>query len=172
MRQLLTLALAFLLQTNGGTGPLMPPTCTMGSIFVQTAWGRIYLCTATDTWSLQSTSLLGSLKSADFNTTADQPIAMTAAKYVVRKILIVNASTSLSVAVGGLYTDASKGGTPIVAATQSYAGLTGSTKFLDLTLAAILATDVRTEGTLYFSLTIAQGSAATADIYLIGDVLP
>lgn len=172
MRQLLTLALAFLLQTNGGTGPLMPPTCTTGSIFVQTAWGRIYLCTAPDTWSLQSTSLVGSLKSADFNTTADQAISMTAAKYVVRKIVIVNASTSLTTAAGGIYTAASKGGTAIVGALQAYSVLTGATKFLDLTLDAILGTDVRTDSTLYFSLTVAQGTAATADIYLIGDVLP
>lgn len=110
--------------------------------------------------------------SANMNTTADQTFAITATKYVVRRITVTNASTSLTLAVGGLYTAASKGGTPIVAATQIYSGLTGATKFLDLALAAILTTDVRSESTLYFALTTAQGATATADVYLIGDVLP
>jgi hypothetical protein len=74
--------------------------------------------------------------------------------------------------VGGFYTAASEGGTIIVANTQIYVLLTAAAKFLDVTLAAILGTDVRTETTLYFSLTTGQGSAATADIYIFGDPLP
>jgi hypothetical protein len=144
----------------------------MGSLFVQTTTGRLYVCIATDTWSEESTSMLGSLKGANFNSTADQAIPIGAPKYIIRKIVVVNASTSLTLAAGGIYTAASKGGTAIVSAVQLYSALTASTKFIDLTLAGILGTDVRTESTLYLSLTTAQGSAATADVFIIGDVLP
>lgn len=116
--------------------------------------------------------LLGVLKGANMNTVADQPIAIalppSATKYAISKFIVTNASTSLTLAVGGFYTTTSKGGTAIVANTQVYSGLTGSTKVIN---PAIAVTDVRTETTLYFALTTALGSAATADIYIIGDVL-
>jgi len=116
-------------------------------------------------------ALLGKLATANMNSTADQAITINASKYIVRKIVVVNASTNLTLAVGGVYTAASKGGTAIVASTQVYTALTGSTKYLELTLQN-LATDVLTAGTLYLSLTVAQGGAATADVYVLGDALP
>lgn len=54
---------------------------------------------------------------------------------------------------------------------QVYSAITGSTKWLDLTLAAILASDIRTEATLFFALTTALGALQTADIFIIGDDL-
>lgn len=114
--------------------------------------------------------MLGLLTGANFNTTADQPITINAAKYIIRKIVTTNASTSLTTAVGGFYAAPAKT-TVIVAATQLYSALTAATKFIDLTLGALLGTDVRTETTLYFALTTGQGGAATADIYIVGDVL-
>lgn len=119
----------------------------------------------------EMSALLGVLKSANFNSTADQAISIAASKYIIRRIVVATPSTSLTLAVGGLYDAASKGGNAIVAATQVYTALTGSTKFLDLTLAALLTTDVLTAATLYLSLTTAQGGVATADVYLFGDVL-
>jgi hypothetical protein len=118
----------------------------------------------------ESKVLLGSLKGANFNSTADQSIPMAASKYVIRRITVTNASPSLTLAVGGFYAASGKT-TPVVGATQVYSGLTGSTKYLDMTLAAILTTDVRTESTLFFSLTTAQGTGATADLYIFGDVI-
>lgn len=117
------------------------------------------------------TGVIGSITGANMNTTADQAITIGAAKYVIRKIVVTNASVSLTTAAGGLYTAASKGGTAIVAAVQLYSGLTGSAKFIDLTLGALLGTDALTSATLYLALTTGQGSAATADIFIIGDVL-
>lgn len=117
-------------------------------------------------------TLLGAFQAADFNSTADQAIPISVAKYVVRRIVVVNASTSLTLAAGGFYTGANKSGTTVVAATQVYTALTGSTKFIDATLAAGVTGDVLTAATLYFSLTTGQGAAATADIYIFGDVLP
>lgn len=120
--------------------------------------------------------LLGSLIAANFNSTADQIITIfdNPAKYIVRRIIVTNASTSLTTAAGGVYTAASKGGTAIVAAAQAYTSLTASTLFLDLTLSATgnASTTVKSSiPNLYLSLTTAQGAAATADVYVYGDIL-
>lgn len=116
--------------------------------------------------------ILGKLIGANMNSTADQAIPILPGRYIVRRIVGVNPSTSLTLAAGGIYTAASKGGTAIVAAAQLWSGLTATSKFIDATLAAILTTDWRTESTLYLSLTVAQGAAATMDLYIIGDALP
>lgn len=115
--------------------------------------------------------LLGRLIGANMNSAADQVIPIDSQRYVVRRVLVTNASINLTTAVGGFYTAASKGGTAIIANTQAYSALSASTKFLDCTLETILTTDVRTETKLYLSLTTPQGAAATADIYIVGDSL-
>ncbi len=116
--------------------------------------------------------LLGQLKLADMNVTSDQEIKIGAARYVVRRIVVDNASISLTTAAGGIYTGAAKSGTTVVGAAQAYVALTAASKFLDLTLDAGIATDVLTAATLYFSLTTGQGAAATADVRVFGDALP
>ena len=114
---------------------------------------------------------LGQLISANMNSTADQSIAINGAKYIIDKVIVTNVSTSLgaSVAAGGFYSAASKGGTIIVAAAQLYTVLTAASKFTALTMA--LTTDSLTANPIYFSLTTAHGSAATADIYVYGYIL-
>lgn len=117
---------------------------------------------------------LFSIIGANMNTTADQIFAqnVTASpfpftNYVITSIMTANASTSLSIAAGGIYTAASKGGTPIVAAVQVYSGLTTSAKIINPTIAN---TDLRTT-VPYLSLTTGQGGAATADFYIFGYAL-
>ena len=117
---------------------------------------------------------LGKLKGANFNITSDQPITISgdsSLKWIIRKLVVINSSTSLTVAAGGFYTSAGKTGTTVVAATQVYTLLTGSTKWIDLTLASGVTGDILTAGTIYLSLTTSQGGAATADIYIFGDIL-
>jgi len=124
--------------------------------------------------------LLGVLYGANMNVTTDNAIPMVlvpeiaagTARYIVRGVQVTNASISLTTAAGGFYTAASKGGSAIVASTQAYSGLTATTKNLDCTLAAVAGTDIRTEGTLYLNLTTGQGAAATADVYIWGEILP
>lgn len=121
----------------------------------------------------EDSSVMAVLKGANMNTTADQPIPVNlkgATKYIIEKIVVTNANTTLTLAAGGIYTAAAKGGTAIVTAAQAYSALTASTKVLALTLAAL--TDVLTANTIYFALTTAQGGAATADVYVFGRVLP
>ena len=115
--------------------------------------------------------LLGELIGANMNSTDDQQIVIFSApaKYIIRRIVATNASISLTTAVGGIYTAVSKGGTAVVANSQAYSTLSASTKFLDLTLAS--NTDYRTATSLYLSLTTPQGAAATADIFVYGDIV-
>ena len=114
--------------------------------------------------------MLGRLLSANMNSTSDQAIYVVSSNYVLYGILVTNASTSLTTAAGGVYTAASKGGTAIVASTQVYTALTGSTKALWLTIAAA-GQDKLTAAPIYLSLTTGQGSAATADAYVFGYAL-
>lgn len=114
---------------------------------------------------------IGRLIGANMNVTTDQPISILAGRYVVRFITVQNASISLTTAVGGFYTAAAKAGSAIVANTQVYSALTTAGKIVNLTLAAVAGTDVRTEALLYFALTTPQGAAATADVFIFGDLL-
>lgn len=129
------------------------------------------LCALLEQAQISNTNiLLGKLTAGDFNSTSDQAISINSSEYIVRRIVASNASISLTTAVGGIYTAASKT-TPLVANTQVYSALTAPTKYKDLTLTALAGTDVITAATLYLSLTTPQGVAATADIYIIGDRL-
>lgn len=121
--------------------------------------------------------LLGQLLGANMNVTTDQTIAMTVMTmyaspdlilnphYRIDRITVTNASLSLTTAAGGVYTATSKGGTAVVAAAQVYSALTTAVKALDVTIAVL---DTRIDKPLYFSLTTAQGAAATADVYVWG----
>lgn len=129
-----------------------------------------------------ASNVLTTLLSANFNSILDQaiqiPKAVTA--FQLTGILITNASLSLTTATGGFYPTTAKGGTAIVAAGQAYSSLTTSAKLLSATLAAgITATRYSSANldlisgylTMYLSLTVAQGAACTADIYVLGNNL-
>lgn len=120
---------------------------------------------------LRTGVLLGSIIGANFNSTADQNISIAATKYIVRRIIALNASISLTTAAGGIYPATAKAGTPLVPATQVYSALTAAAKYRDLTLEPIVGTDSYALATIYFSLTTAQGAAATADIFVFGDIV-
>jgi len=120
--------------------------------------------------------LLGKLISANMNSTDDQRIMMFSnpSKFILRRIVVTNASISLTTAAGGVYTAASKGGTAVVASSQAYSSLSASTLFLDLTLSTTGSASTTVKSSipnLYLSLTTAQGAAATADVYVYGDIL-
>lgn len=123
--------------------------------------------------------VVAKLIGANMNSTSDQalalqisdsldPVVAGAGKFILDKIIVTNASISLTTAVGGVYTTTSKGGTALVANTQVYSALTASTKWVALTLANSALTDVFNQADIYLSLTTAQGAAATADVYVYG----
>ena len=124
---------------------------------------------------------VGALKSANFNSTADQAIALTgpAGNWIIDSIIIANSSGSITTAKGGFYTGASKTGQLLAngGTTFPYAAITGATvaggvMLLNATLASNLAgvTQYFTSAsqTIFLSLTTPQGSALTADIYVFG----
>ena len=121
-------------------------------------------------------------RSLNFNTVNDQPIVFPQwiTAFRLANIVVTNASISLTTAAGGFYPAASKGGTPIVANSQVYSALTTSAGLMTATIAAF-GTGTRFSSAnlaeiggllaIYFSLTTAQGAAATGDIYFIVDNL-
>jgi hypothetical protein len=119
-------------------------------------------------------TLIGRLVGANMNSTSDQAIPMLIAanqNFQVTAIVARNPSTSLTTAVGGVYTAASKGGTAVVASSQVYSAATGATTVENTTLSAGGAAGSWAAGTpLYLSLSTAQGAAAAADIYVYGYV--
>jgi hypothetical protein len=120
-----------------------------------------------------ATRVLCSIRSANFNSTADQvctiPAGVTA--WVPTSIIVTNCSASLTLAAGGVYPATSKGGTALVAAAQIYTALTGATIVFGLTLAANIATTRYTVNSVYLALTTGQGTSATCDFFLIGNDL-
>lgn len=117
--------------------------------------------------------VLGTLRGANFNSVADQPISITSSitTFQVTSIVVTNCSASLTTAAGGFYPTTAKGGTPIVAAIQAYTALTATTVVLPLTVAATPLVTRYTVSIVYLSLTIAQGAPATCDVYVIGNDL-
>jgi hypothetical protein len=118
---------------------------------------------------------LGKLIGANMNVTTDQAIPLSAfgldpasTKVYVSRIVITNASISLTTAAGGFYLGTGKAGGTIVAAGQVYTALTTAAAALEATIAARLT---QTVPALYLSLTTPQGAAATADVYVFGTVL-
>jgi hypothetical protein len=119
-------------------------------------------------------TLLGSFTGLNMNITTDQSLTLTVpsgAYYFLKYAVGRNASTSLTTAAGGIYTAASKGGTAVVAATQAYTALTGSTLSFALTVVAGQLLVLQTANPLFFSLTTGQGAAATMDLLIYGDVV-
>ncbi len=110
--------------------------------------------------------VIGQLLGANFNSVADQAIPLWPGKAaIVTHIIVTNASLSLTLAAGGVYTGAGKTGTIVVPAAQVYSVLTGAG--LALVIPAAIAVRVLT-GQVFLALTTGQGAAATADVYVCG----
>lgn len=88
--------------------------------------------------------------------------------YRIIKIVVVSPSVNMTTATLGVFTAAGGAGTTI-AADQSLAGLTATTKVINLTLTSIVNTDVLSSLTLYIRCGTAQGVAATASVYIFGE---
>jgi hypothetical protein len=114
--------------------------------------------------------VLCSIRAANMNITTDQlctiPAAVTA--WAPTSLLVTNCTATPTLAVGGFYPTTSKGGTPMVAASQAYSTLTTSALVLAPALAAGIATNRYTVNSTYFSLTTGAGGASLCDVYLVG----
>lgn len=132
---------------------------------------------------------LGKITGCNLNSTVptDNACAISAAKYILRKIVITNASVSLAALnpVMAIY-DAAGGTGDLLANIPAAAFnlLTVATKFIQFignelvimlnsafSLAEFCSENTLSTSTLYARLTTAAGSAATADVYFYGDTL-
>lgn len=123
---------------------------------------------------------LGYLKGINLNATGDNSITLTLptgiTSYRVQLVRIHNVGTtaSLTTAQAGVFTGAGGTGTTIVTAT-ALSSLTQNTintagAALDLTVVPTNAFFNHT--TMFFRVTVAQGAAATADVYIYGFAFP
>lgn len=116
--------------------------------------------------------LLGSLIGANGAITTDQPFEMHGADtYVIRRVVIANASAEPTTTIkGGIYTAASKAGTVIVPATQGYDVLDPEDEFKVIDVPISLGYSHRAPQ-LYLSLTTAEATPLTFDVYVFGDAM-
>lgn len=115
--------------------------------------------------SNQGIRLLCSAKAIDVNTAGDTAMPLIAtAKYSVYQVILANGSTSLTTAKAAVYTAPSRGGTAVVA-DVALSTINSTTAIFSMTVAS---TPVKTVGNLYFSVSTAQGAAATVDCYVYG----
>lgn len=110
------------------------------------------------------------LRNADMTLTTDQPLTklFQGTRYVVTNVVAVWKTGAFGTAcLGGLYTAAGKTGDIMLAATQAWAGLTGTGTCVTATLANLLQTKYET-ATPILALTTGNTGALTADILVLG----
>lgn len=108
----------------------------------------------------------------DFQSTSDQALTKLfgGTNYIPTRIYGVRKTGGVTVAcLGGIYSAASKGGTAIVAAAQSWAAVTGTIGFIGATIAAL--TTGFAANPLYFSLSTGSTAACTGDVFVYGVVI-
>lgn len=114
--------------------------------------------------------LIGIARGINLNATGDQAIRVLGTRRIIRRIVITNASTSLAASgVTATIRDTASGGGNAIVATVAVTGLTTAAKFAEQTLFATAATDYITANPIFINITVAHGSAASADIYVYGD---
>lgn len=113
------------------------------------------------------------LRDADMQSTSDQQFVKngTFTKYTISKIVAIRKTGGTSVAcAGGIYSAASGGGDALVAVGQSWVALTGANKVVSATVAAVANTDAHNT-TPYLKLATGSTAAATADLFIYGEVI-
>jgi len=116
---------------------------------------------------------LFALRAANFQSTSDQTFTKHGGftNYRITGVTATARSGGATVAcAGGIYTAATKGGTALVAAAQSWIGLSATGKMADATLAAVNGTDIQT-ATPILSLTTGSTAAVTADVFVYGYIM-
>jgi hypothetical protein len=120
------------------------------------------------------------LRRARMDSTADQAFRKVfpgGVRYKISRIVAVNRNAkSAAAAVGGIYTAAAKGGSQVVANSQTFTPMTAENSVRSLTLATYANDNNMADGTfggsnLFLSLTTPAAAAAVADFYIYGTVM-
>ena len=115
--------------------------------------------------------ILWVLRAADLTSTADQALTkvFSGTLWLPMNPVANRVSGTFGVAcLGGMYTAAGKTGNIVVAAAQSFAGLTGA---LTTVLPVLALTGVQNSSTMFLSLTTGNTGSLNADIFIFGTVL-
>lgn len=162
------------------TAPVISTISNSGTVTLPT--GTVTLATLTGTETLTNKDLNSATNTIPTkpiakviglnlnNAGSDNAVSIPFSNYIIRKVIVTNASTSLaaSAATLGVFTATGGGGSTIVTA-ATLTALSSGTKFTDMTIA--LSADRLTASTLYIRNVLAHGSAATCDVYIMGDIL-
>lgn len=113
------------------------------------------------------------LRSADLQSLADQVFVKKhgGTLYRITDVFsVLKTGGATVVCAGGIYTAASKGGVALIAAAQSWIGLSGAGKTTSATLAAVISTDAQS-ATPILALTTGSTATATADVFIVGYIV-
>jgi hypothetical protein len=113
--------------------------------------------------------LIGFKNTVNLNSAnTDNAITMLSSRYLIDRVTLESPSAAVTTATAGLFTAAGGGGTTLCADQALAGSLTATTKIMDLVEQAIVGTDERTEGTLYFRTGTAEGAARTVNLRIYG----
>lgn len=110
-------------------------------------------------------------RNIDFQSTADQLLQkrFSGTRCFVTSIwAICNTGAVVTSSLGGIYTGASKSGLALVAAANSWAGLSTPDRVIQATLVVPAGYGVHSVSQLYLSLTTGSTGACTGDILVLG----
>lgn len=111
------------------------------------------------------------LSNANMNSTGDQIFTplWSFTKYAIRECYAAEPTVSLSNVVGGIYSAPAKGGTALVAASQSWGALKSTDSGATVPITTGANGKILTGTSIYLSLTTPKGSAASlGSITLMG----
>jgi hypothetical protein len=113
----------------------------------------------------QALRLLASFQSVNVNATGDTVLPiLNSGRWSVSNVVFTNGSINLTTAEAGVFTAPSAGGTAIVA-DAILSGLSASSVVSQRTVASTAA---QTGDNLYVNVSVAQGAAATMDVFVYG----
>lgn len=113
----------------------------------------------------QALRLLASYQGVNVNATGDTVLPIqNSGRWSVSNVVFTNASIDLTTAEAGVFTAPSAGGTAIVA-DAILSALSSSSVVSQRTVASTAA---QTGGNLYVNVSVAQGAAATMDVFVYG----
>jgi hypothetical protein len=113
----------------------------------------------------QALRLLASFQSVNVNATGDTVLPIVnSGRWSVSNVVFTNASINLTTAEAGVFTAPSAGGTAIVA-DAILSALSASSVVSQRTVASTAA---QTGDNLYVNVSVAQGAAATMDVFVYG----
>lgn len=113
----------------------------------------------------QALRLLASYQGVNVNATGDTVLPIqNSGRWSVSNVVFTNASIDLTTAEAGVFTAPSAGGTAIVA-DAILSAMSSSSVVSQRTVASTAA---QTGGNLYVNVSVAQGAAATMDVFVYG----